>query len=221
MRSPRARAATFAELDARGVDIAIVPHDEVPARFVKRLLHEEDFMVALRRGHPHADRLTLDRYCALDHLVVSVTGDPYGFVDRRLAASGRARRTALTVPNFLFALAVLADSDLVAALPRRFVALHAGRFAVVARELPLASARFRVNAVMPGIAALDDGLAWLLDRLADRSTSRPLRRRRGLRRTASPTMRRPAARRPTGRRSAARRCRRRRTAPARRRRPRR
>jgi DNA-binding transcriptional LysR family regulator len=49
--------------------------------------------------------------------------DPYGFVDEALARRGRARRMALTVPNFMLAVAIVAESDLVTALPRRFAAL--------------------------------------------------------------------------------------------------
>ena len=51
-----------------------------------------------------------------------------------------ARRVALTVPNFVMALAMVADGELMAALPRRFLAMHGRRFGVVAVEAPLALA---------------------------------------------------------------------------------
>ena len=141
------------------MDVAIIPSDDIPARFVRRMLYEEEFVVAMRVGHPFARARTLNRYRDLPHLVVSLTGDPYGFVDRVLAERGRSRRVAPTVPNFLMALAVLAETDMIAALPRAFVALHAARFGVVAVEPPLPLVRFRLNAVMPAGAALDAGLA--------------------------------------------------------------
>ena len=53
---------------------------------------------------------------------------------RSSAKQGRSRRIALTVPNFMFALAVIAETDLISALPRRFVAMHAARFGVVGLE---------------------------------------------------------------------------------------
>ena len=61
----------------------------------------------------------------------------------------------------MFALAVIAETDLVSALPRRFVAMHAARFAVVALEPPLPLTRFRLNAVTPKVAMMDAGLAWI------------------------------------------------------------
>lgn len=158
--------SAFAKLEARSLDIAIFPSDDIPQRFFRHALYDEDFVVAMRSGHPFADALTLDRYCGAQHLVVSITGDPHGLVDRALAEQGRSRRTALTVPNFMFALAVIAETDLVAALPRRFVAMHAARFGVIGVEPPLSFGRSQLNAVAPKVALMDAGLAWLLDLLA-------------------------------------------------------
>ncbi|CAN7525402.1 LysR family transcriptional regulator [Phenylobacterium sp. LjRoot225] len=162
----RAWRAVFADLEARAMDIAIIPSDDIPARFHQRTLYEEDFVVAMRAGHPFADALTLERYCEMQHLVVSLAGDPHGFVDEVLAKQGYSRRIALTVPNFMFAIAVIAETDLIAALPRRFAAAHAPRFGVVGVDPPLLLGDFRLNAVAPAAAMPDAGLAWLFDKLA-------------------------------------------------------
>jgi DNA-binding transcriptional LysR family regulator len=156
----------LAELEARAMDIAIIPTDDIPTRFAGRVLFEQDFVIAMRAGHPFARDPTLERYCAMQHLVVSLAGDPHGFVDAFLAKQGRSRRVALTVPNFMFALAVLAETDLITALPRAFVAVYGERFGVVSREAPLPLNRFRVRAVTPRVAMMDSGLAWLFDLLA-------------------------------------------------------
>jgi DNA-binding transcriptional LysR family regulator len=169
--------SALTELEARAMDIAIVPTDDVPARFAHRVLYEEDFVIAMRSGHPAARRLTLERFCSMEHLVVSHSGDPHGFVDEYLLAQGRSRRIALTVPNFLFALAVIAESDLIAALPRQFLAIHGQRFGVVGVEPPLPLAGFRIRAVAPKVALMDAGLAWLFGRLKAEH-GRPARRRR-------------------------------------------
>jgi DNA-binding transcriptional LysR family regulator len=161
----RAWRLAFIELEARETDIAVVPTDIIPARFFSRTLYEEDFVIAARAGHPFARDPTLERYCQMQHLVVSMAGDPHGFVDNFLAEQGRSRRIALTVPNFMFAISVVAETDLVSALPRRLVALHAARFGVVALEAPLPLPRFRLNAITPKAAMMDAGLAWLFDLL--------------------------------------------------------
>jgi DNA-binding transcriptional LysR family regulator len=155
----------FVELDERVTDIAVVPSDHLPARFHAALLYEEDFVVAVRAGHPFADDPSLDQYCAMRHLVVSLAGDPHGFVDELLASHGRSRHVALTVPNFMFALAVISDSDLVSALPRRFITMHGARFGVVGIEAPVPLTTFRLHAVTPKVAMMDMGLRWLFDLL--------------------------------------------------------
>lgn len=163
----RAWAAAYAELDARGLDVALLPALDIPARFGRRRAYDEDFVVAMRAGHPlAAGDLSLDAFCTARHLVVSQSGDPEGFVDRVLAGHGRARRVALTAPSFAFALLALAGTDLVAALPRRFARLHAAAAGVVFRDPPIPLGGFAINAVAPAAAMLDAGLAWLLDRLA-------------------------------------------------------
>ena len=112
---------SLAALDAREVDIAIAPMTEVPPRFASRELYIEDFVIAMRAGHPFARTPTLERYCAASHLVVSMSGDPHSFVDESLEELNLARRVALAVPSFVFALAVLSETDLIAALPRMLV----------------------------------------------------------------------------------------------------
>jgi len=178
----RAWDPTMADLDARQLDVAVIPIDAVPARFVARTMFEEDFVVATRPGHPFARDPTLDRFCEQQHLLVSSSGDPYGFFDMLLAGQNRSRRVAVTVPNFMMALAVVAETDLVASLPRRLIAMHAARFGVVASELPLAHPRSIVRAVATKAAMMDAGIAWLVDTLERVSRvsrdERPSRRKR-------------------------------------------
>ena len=100
----------LADLEARAMDIAIIPSDDIPPRFEKRFVYEEDFVIAMRRGHAFAADPTLKRFCDMQHLVVSHTGDPYGFVDNALASRGLTRRIGLTVPNFMLALATIAET---------------------------------------------------------------------------------------------------------------
>lgn len=159
--------AALAALDARMVDVALTPTEGAPARFVERVLYREDFVVTMRPGHPYADDPTLERYCAMQHLVVSLTGDPYGNVDQTLAGRGLSRRVALTVPNFLLALAIVARTDLLAALPRRVATMHGAMFGVAFAEVPLPLLGLTpVRALAPRVALMDAGIAWLLDMLA-------------------------------------------------------
>lgn len=167
----RAWQSALDDLETRAADIAIVPLETVPARFLAQTLYEETFVIASRADHPYAKTPTLDRFCAMRHLLVSLTGDAHGFIDDALAERGRARRIALTVPNFMMALALVAETDLIAALPKQFVALHGARFGVVGTKTPLPMRRDRIRAIASKAAMMDAGVAWLMAALA-RATRR-------------------------------------------------
>jgi DNA-binding transcriptional LysR family regulator len=153
------------DLEARTIDVAIAPLIDVPARFVAKTLYEEGFVIAMRKGHPFARAPNLDRYCQMQHLVVSQTGDPFGLFDEILAKQKRSRRVALTVPTFMQALALVADSDLLCALPRRLVALYAARFGLTSVETPLPRPRDPIRVIATKAAMMDAGIAWLCDLL--------------------------------------------------------
>lgn len=183
----RAWTPVFAQLEAGAMDVAVAPIDRAPPRFVARVIYDEDFVAVARARHPFAMRPTLQRFCQSRHLVVSTTTDPFGFVDGTLAEQGLTRRVALTVPDFASALATVAETDLIAAMPRRFVAMHAARFAVVSRELPLRLRTFSMQAAVPKVALMDAGLAWLFDALleaAQGGRDAKARRRTGARRAS-------------------------------------
>jgi DNA-binding transcriptional LysR family regulator len=150
-----------AALDQGSVDLVVLALDEVPARFFSKVVLEEEFVIAARAGHPYLKTPSLRRYCALEHMLVSITGDPAGFLDRALAEKGLSRRVALSVPNFMLALAALADSDLVAALPRSLLAAHGQRFDLGSVKAPLPLRRWQLRAVAPQAAMSDLGVAWL------------------------------------------------------------
>ena len=149
------------------MDVAVAPIDRAPSRFATRILFEADFVVVTHRRHPFAARPTLQRYCEARHLVVSMTADPHGFLDDDLAKLGVSRRVVLTVPDFGAALAAVAETDLIAAMPRRFVEMHAARFGLVVREVPLRPRKFVIRAAATKVALMDAGLAWLFDELRD------------------------------------------------------
>ncbi|HYD86304.1 MAG TPA: LysR family transcriptional regulator [Vitreimonas sp.] len=158
----------FTDLDARAMDLAVMPVATAPLRFAMRTLFEEGFVIAARSGHPWLAKPTLSAFVVAEHLVVSHTGDANGFVDIALAERGLARRVALTAPNFMLALALLADSDLLAAVPRSLFELHGRRFKLGCAKAPLALPRFALNAFAPKPALEDAGLSWLVALLARR-----------------------------------------------------
>lgn len=119
-----------------------------PVGFAHHRLYDGEYVCVMRRGHPLArGPLTLERYCAARHLLVSFSGRPYGFVDEALAALGLQRRVVLTVNQFYTGGRVVAGSDLLAVLPRHFLHVTGMAGALVVRELPMAMPIVHVDAL--------------------------------------------------------------------------
>jgi DNA-binding transcriptional LysR family regulator len=79
----------------------------------------------------------------------------------------------------MLAIALIEESDLVAALPRHFVARHSARYKVVSFEPPMPLMSSPIVAIAPQVATRDAGLLWLLDSLeAAGKSARDLVRRR-------------------------------------------
>lgn len=127
------------DLRHRRVDLALTVPAFAPQTLLRRALFREHYLLAMRRGHPLARRpLTLDGFCAYEHLLVAPNkGDFHGPTDDALARVGRHRRIGVVLPNFSVARALLATSDLLAILPSRTLAEAGAGLKVVAPPLPI------------------------------------------------------------------------------------
>lgn len=162
------RDAATSMLDAGEVDLTIGVPPAPVGRILNCPLFEERFVCILRKGHPAAERLDLDTFLSLSHVLVSPENDRFGLVDAALAKMGLKRRLALTLPHMYAAPALVAASDMVATVMAGVVAAsgQAGRLAVRPTPLDLGSVAFslswhRRNDVHPAQYWLRDSIASL------------------------------------------------------------
>ena len=130
--------------------------------FLHHRLFEGDYVCVMRKGHPLAGKpLTLERFCAARHMLVSFSGRAYGFVDEALATLQRSRRVVLTVNQFFTAGKVVTTSDLLTVLPRHFVHVTGFEDALAVREIPFALAPIHVDALWHQRQDASGSQAWL------------------------------------------------------------
>jgi len=116
----------------------------------------------MRKDHPLAQGpLTLDRYCAARHMLVSFSGRAFGFIDEALSLLHRTRPVVLTVNQFFTAGKVVAHSNLLTVLPRHFVNVTGFEDQLVQRELPFAVAPIQVDALWHQRQDGSSSHAWL------------------------------------------------------------
>jgi DNA-binding transcriptional LysR family regulator len=105
--------------------------------FSHQRLYDGEYVCVMRSGNPLAQGpLTLNRFCAARHMLVSFSGRPFGFVDEALTALQRQRRIVLTVNQFFTAGRVVTQSDLLTVLPRHFVRVADVNNDLIIRPLP-------------------------------------------------------------------------------------
>jgi DNA-binding transcriptional LysR family regulator len=136
------------------------------AAFAHQRLYSGEYVCVMRTGHPlRKGAMTLDRYCAARHLLVSFSGRPFGFVDEALASRGRQRRVVLTVNQFFTAGRVVSASDLLTVLPRHFVKVTGMASDLTLRELPFDVSPVHVDALWHRRQERSDH-AWLRQAVA-------------------------------------------------------
>jgi DNA-binding transcriptional LysR family regulator len=163
-------ALTPSSIDAlvRGdVDLAIAPR--VPLEGIEQLVFRpligDRYACVVRPDHPVArKKLTLARYLALEHVVVSRGTPAVSPVAAALHRAGKSRRVVVTVPSFLEAVTIVAATDLAAALPERFV--RASGIPLCLRPLPFQVDELSLHLVFHPRVTNDRRHRWVREQLA-------------------------------------------------------
>jgi DNA-binding transcriptional LysR family regulator len=166
---PLARGAALEALAEGRADLVLGYVWDLPDVISGEPLYDETFLVAGRpEALPHAPHISLDDYCAADHILISPGGDLRGVVDDQLAAMDRGRRVVLGLPAFLPALAAVAASGALVTLPARVAQAFAAGFGLVTAEPPIAVRSFPVCVFWHRRNDRDPKLRWLLEQLIRR-----------------------------------------------------
>jgi DNA-binding transcriptional LysR family regulator len=131
-------------------------------------LYVEDYCVVARKKHPiMAQALSIGAYTSHGHVLVSPGGTLTGIVDKALAGAGARRRVVAAVPYFLAALATVAQTDLIATVPRRAAHGHAKRFGLAMAAPPVPVRSFPVQMIWSRRLAADPAIGWLRNRVLE------------------------------------------------------
>jgi DNA-binding transcriptional LysR family regulator len=178
-------AAVGGQMERGEVDLALMTAETAPPALRRRVLFEETYQVITRRRHPRIRRtLTLEKFLAEEHIVVSPRGGSFSTAaDVALSAVGATRRVAISAASFLFVPELVERADFVALVPSRLVRNRAERLAIF--EPPVAIPGFAISLIWhdrthehPAHAWLRERLWWSVNPAVLDSAAKAVRRRR-------------------------------------------
>lgn len=113
----------YQQLSRGEVDMALLTPQTTPDDLHGRALFEEHYVCVARSHHPlaAAQEVTLQQFCAQEHILVSTEGKFTGVTDEALAELGLTRRVGMSVNSFLVIPDILRLTDMIAVVPHRMV----------------------------------------------------------------------------------------------------
>ena len=165
---------TATDCDAAGralergeIDVAVGAFPEVVRTAHQQRLYRESYACVYdAEACGFAGRLTLARYLALPHIVMSTRADLAGPLDDVLRAAGNSREVMASTPNFLVIPYLLKGKRLVATLPAQLAKTAGAELGLAASKPPFATSDFDVIMVWHARAAKEPGAVWLRDQIA-------------------------------------------------------
>lgn len=157
-----------ARLEQGKIDLALLTPHTTPDELHSRALYDERYVCMMRADHPDAGKpLSLDRFCALEHVLVSYEGESFrGVTDDALEKVARMRHVGLSVSNFLVLPDVLAISDMIAVVPSRIADNQTGMFVC---ETPVPVPGFTKSMAWHGRSHRNPAQRWLRGLLLETS----------------------------------------------------
>jgi DNA-binding transcriptional LysR family regulator len=159
-------------LERGEIDAAFGVFPTPPDSAVRQPLFDEHFVGLARADHPlmQGGAITPEAFAAIPQALVSVNGDDRSVIDTDLGRLGLRRRVALVIPYMLLLPSVLAQSDLIAVVPRR-AADAVATSGLMRFELPFATSAWTVDMLWNPAARTDNAGAWLRRIIVERASA--------------------------------------------------
>lgn len=143
------------------LDLAVIARIKVPREVESVSVYEDDYVYALRAGHPRAaEPITLDLFCEIPQVFLGYGSSTLDdTIDDILARSGRQRLAQCAVTSFGQIVHQLQHSDHAAVLGRR-VAQAFGN-ALHVQPLPFVLPRYQALVCWSARVQTDPGIQWL------------------------------------------------------------
>lgn len=155
--------ASARRLEDGEVDLAVGFMPQLDAGFYQQTLFKQNFVCLVARDHPRITgaRMTVKRFSAEAHAVVSSSGTGHAIVDKTIARQGIERRVVAHLSSFLGVARIVARTELLVIVPRVLGEVLATQEPVKLVEPPFALPSYAVKQHWHERFHADAGNAWL------------------------------------------------------------
>jgi DNA-binding transcriptional LysR family regulator len=134
---------------------------DVPGFYRQRLFTDRDVCV-MRAGHRlYRKSFHLKTFLEAPHVAVAAVEFSADPVDTWLQEVGHPRHVVVTVPHYIEALHLVAETELIAVIPERLVRAYASRLNLVMKVVPLDVGTFDEYLLHSARTHADLGCSWL------------------------------------------------------------
>jgi DNA-binding transcriptional LysR family regulator len=143
---------------ALGFDVSL----ETPSRIHQQGLFHDVFVTLVSESHPVIkDSLSLEQFSAMEHVLISPSGDEQGIVDHWLSQNNLSRNVVLLVPHFLSAPLIIAQTDLALTLPYRVAERFVHMAPLKLLKTPIAFPSYQMSMIWHPLYEKDPAQQWL------------------------------------------------------------
>lgn len=137
---------TIAGLAYGEIDFALGFLPSLETSIHSRPLFSQRYVCVMREGHALGEApLTVEAFCAGDHLLVEYSGSGHLLLERALKRAGAGRRIRLSLPQYLSAPHFVVENDLLWSVPEILAERLATLYPLQIRPHPLALPPFEIS----------------------------------------------------------------------------
>lgn len=156
------------EMERGRIDLAMGFLPGLKSGFFQRKLFSQPYVCVFRRGHPLARTgVSARQFRVAEHVAIVSEGTGHGVVDEVIEQAGIRRRLRLTVPHFMAVGPVLAATDMIAVVPRRFADCACEPFGLATAPCPVKIPESVINVFWHARSHREPANQWLRQVVVD------------------------------------------------------
>lgn len=157
------------QIERGEADFLVNRFGKLPANFHQHKLWSDRMACLIRKDHPalvEADgELTLDAFLAQKHILITQTGVGLSRIDEVLADSGKSRQISVLTRHYQLPRELVANSDMIVALPARIARYQARHLGLAVLDPPLELPAFDIGIAWGALDHHDVAHRWLRERI--------------------------------------------------------